>query len=345
MIEATSSDVLRPAHMRYARRTAAWLSRNGLFVAFLALVAWGASSSGQFLTWSNISVILEQSSTIAIVAVPSALLLMAGHVDLSIGSTMAIAAAVAAVLFPDLGLGAPFIGMLVAIAVGVINGYLSTYLRMSPIIVTLGTLTAFRGITFVVTGGLPESGFGSAFAKLGGADLGPLPVPVVIAAVVLIVGTLFLYQTRSGRHTRALGVSVNASFVSGIKIYKLPFTIYLFTAAAAGLAGLIEMSRLDSAPPTLGTGFEIQVLTAILLGGVAFGGGGGSMFGVLIGVLFLGTLYNTLILNSIEPFWVTVATGLALVFAAALNVFTKRLAARRRGGSGGRDASLKVGFS
>jgi ribose transport system permease protein len=158
---------------------------------------------------------------------------------------------------------------------------------------------------------------------------------VLYAAGTFLVGAVFLYSTGWGRHVQAIGVNSRSAFQAGIDTRRLPFLLYIVTALAAGFGGLVQMSRLDSAPPTLGIGFEFDVLTAILLGGVAFGGGGGSLFGVLVGVLFLGVLNNALILNNVEPFWVQISSGLALVFAAGLGVLSGKIALRKRDLAGG----------
>jgi ribose transport system permease protein len=319
------------------------LQRAGLTIAFVALVIYAWASSEFFMEWSNIRIVLLQSSIIAIVAVPSALLMLAGHVDFSIGSALALCAVVAGHVWHQLGgTWAILLALGVALAIGIINGTLAAWWGLSPIIVTLGGYTAYRGIANEISGGLPTDSFGDAFAKLGQGELWTIPYPVLYAVAVFVIGGAFLYKTSWGRHVRAIGESPHASFVAGISTRKLPFILYTATALAAGFTGLVQMSRLDSVAPTLGTGYEIDVLTAVLLGGVAFGGGGGSLFGVLIGILFLGVLNNTLILNGVSPFWQQIASGLALVFAAALNLFSSRFGRRRRGGLLG-TPSLKLG--
>ncbi len=339
---ATSLPVGRLQGIRFVE----WLQRSGLTIAFLILVAVAWSTSEYFMTWSNIRIVLLQSSVTALVAVPLACLMLSGHVDLSVGATAALAAVLAGKYWHEFSPGGAIaFALAVCALIGVANGFLSSFQGFSPIIVTLGGFAAIRGAAFEISGGLPTSDFGSTFATLGTGTVATIPLPVLYAAGMFVLGVLFLYKTSWGRHVQAIGVSARASFLAGINIRTLPFLLYIVTALAAGFGGLVQMSRLDYAPPTLSTGFEIDVLTAILLGGVAFGGGRGSLFGVLIGVLFLGVLNNGLILNGVSPFWVQISSGLALVFAAGLNVWSARIAVRKRHGRKGESygPSLRIG--
>jgi ribose transport system permease protein len=314
----------------------------GLVATFAALVLVSALTSPIFLHWSNIKVVLLQSSTIGIVAVPLALLMIAGHLDLSVGALGGLAAVVAAKYWhADGAVIALLAALAVALLVGFGNGLLTSYLRFSPLLVTLGGLTGLRGIAEQISGGLPIGGFGSGFDKVGAGEVAGIPNPVLYCAGAFLLGAFFLYQTSWGRHTRAIGVNVQTTFLSGIDPRRLPLMLYVATALAAAFAGLIEMSQLDSATPTLQLGFEINVLTAVLLGGVAFGGGAGSLLGVLIGVLFLGTLSNTLTLNDVSPFWFQIVSGGVLVVAAGLARLSGTVRFGDRGGAGG--TSLKLG--
>jgi ribose transport system permease protein len=320
------------------------IQRTGLLLAFAVLVIFAATTSASFTDWTNIRIVLLQSSVIGLVAVPLTLLMLAGHIDLSIGAVSALAAVVAGHFWHSEGAAvALLIALAVTLAVGLTNGVLSTFAGFSPIIVTLGAMTALRGVANQISGGLPETTFGPGFANLGQGSVLGIPSPALYAAGAFVIGAVFLYQTSGGRHVRALGVSPESSFLAGIDVNRLPLILYVVTALAAGFGGLVQMSRLDSVAPTLGLGFEIDVLTAVLLGGVAFGGGGGSLLGVLVGVLFLGVLNNTLILHGVSPFWFQISSGVALVLAAGLNRLSGGLATSRRSRGRGRGPSIKLG--
>jgi ribose/xylose/arabinose/galactoside ABC-type transport system permease subunit len=209
--------------------------------------------------------------------------------------------------------------------VGAVNGVLCCYARLSSFIVTLGMLTALRGLDQQLFP-LPLSGFGNGFAWLGGSRIAGVALPVYLAAAVLLAGALFLAVTPAGRHVYAIGVNREAAYLSGINIRRAPFALFVATGAAAGLAGAIKASVLQSvASGTSGSGFELTVLTAVLLGGVALSGGSGSVLGVLLGVLFLGFLQNGLILLDVPTFWQQVAQGGALIVGAGLAYLAPRL--------------------
>jgi len=313
--------------------TARALGRHPLIVILVPMVIYFQVATGQFITADNIRGIALDSAVLAIIAVPGALLLISGYLDLSVGSTLALGAVVAANLMIDHQTVA-FVAILGAVGVGAlvgaVNGCLCSLINLSPFIVTLGTLTAVRGLDLLFSP-LPLSGFGSSFGALGGGEVLNIPVPVGIAVVVLLAGAAFLILTPAGRYVYAIGVNREAAFLSGIAVRRLPVLLYIASGGAAGLAGAIQAARLDSAPAgSLGTQFELTVLTAVLLGGVAFTGGTGSVFGVALGVIFLGCLQNGLTQLNVPDAWQELIRGLALVAAAALAVIQLPNALSRR---------------
>jgi ribose transport system permease protein len=298
-----------------------------LLIVLAALVVGFQVATGSFLSVANLRAITTDAATLAIVAVPLAILVISGYLDLSVGSTLALGGLIAGTLASHQQslaicvLGAVAVGG----AIGAVNGVLCCYLGLSAFIVTLGMLTAVRGLDQQLFP-LPLSLFGDGFAWLGGATLAGIAVPVVIAAGVLVAGALFLAFTPAGRHVYAIGVNREAAYLSGVNVRRTPFVLFVVVGAAAGLTGAIKASVLDSAVAgTSGVGFELTVLTAVLLGGVALSGGSGSILGVLLGVLFLGALQNGLTLLSVPTFWQQMAQGLALVVGAALAYFGPRL--------------------
>ncbi|TCR16264.1 ABC transporter permease [Streptomyces sp. BK205] len=304
------------------------LRRQPLIVVLGVMVVAFQLSTGSFLDPANLRGIATDAATLAIVAVPSALLVISGYLDLSVGSTLALGGLVGGWLA---GQGqSPVVAVLGALAagasVGAVNGVLCCYFGLSAFIVTLGMLTAVRGLAQQLFP-LPLSGFGTGFAWLGGARIAGLAAPVVVAALVLVAGALFLALTPAGRHVFAIGVNREAAHLSGIDVRRTPFAMFVITGVAAALAGAIKASVLDSVVAgTSGSGFELAVLTAVLVGGVALTGGSGSILGVLLGVLFLGCLQNGLTLLDVPTFWQQMAQGSALVAGAALAYFAPRAA-------------------
>ena len=322
----TTADRVLPRPRVLATGGLTTVRRHPLIAVLAVLVPAFQLSTGSFLDPANLAGIATDAATLAIVAVPLALLVISGYLDLSVGSTLALGGLVAGRLAsggqsPAVALAG---GLAAGAAVGAVNGVLCCYLGLSPFIVTLGMLTAVRGLAQQLFP-LPLSGFGDGFAWLGGARIAGLAAPVVVAAVVLVVGALFLALTPAGRHVFAIGVNREAAHLSGIDIRRTPLVLFVATGVAAALAGAVKASVLDSAVAgTSGAGFELTALTAVLLGGVALTGGSGSILGVLLGVLFLGGLQNGLTLLNVPTFWQQMAQGVALVAGAALACFAPR---------------------
>ncbi len=272
--------------------------------------------------------VLEQVSVLGMVAVPGAMLLVSGNLDLSVGSVAGLSAAMFGE-FDKIFHWPTLLAVLGALAVGALwgtmNGALISYLGFSPVIVTLGGFAGAAGLAQTITSDVTRSGFGATFDGLGGGTLAGIPVPVIIFFAVFLVGAYVWYETRTGRHLIAIGASKDAATALGVGSRRLPFVIYVLSGTAAALGGLILTAQLDGASVQIGVGLELQVLTAILLGGVAFNGGRGSLWGTLAGILFIGVLDDGLILINVGPYVADLAVGAALVVAAALDVLYQRL--------------------
>lgn len=316
--------------------TLSFVIRNGIVAALLIEIVVFAVLADNFLATSNLRLVLLQTSVILLLAIPSALLLLAGYVDFAIGSILGLGAIIAGRLVDsDMSVwSAGAVVIAITVGIGLLQGMLVAPLRLPTFVVTLGFFSAVRGIAFVVNAGEQKSRFGDTFAVLGRGRIRLLeiPVPIAISLVALVVGAVFLYQTRWGRHVMAIGIDERAAFRAGIRVKLIPMLLYGATGAAAGLGALITVSRLDSAPPTLGEGLELSVLSAVLLGGVAFSGGRGTLLGVFAGVLFIGILNNGLLLLGVAPFWFRVSSGVALVVAAGLEGVTTGIENRRSAG-------------
>jgi ribose/xylose/arabinose/galactoside ABC-type transport system permease subunit len=307
--------------------------RSALLIGLIVLILFFTFQSDLFLTMGNTKNIALSGAVLLIVAVPQALLVIMGYVDLSVGSSVGLSGVVTGLLIVDHHVGwglAVLAGLGVGAFGGLVNGVLVAVTRLSPIIVTLGTLQLYRGVAQFLRDD-PPAGFGTGMSLLGrGLYLG-VPVPVWIALAIFGFGALYLYGTPSGRHVYAIGVNAEAAFLSGVATRRLPLLLFVVTGLAAGLGGVLYAARLDAAPPsTLGVNFELQVLTAVLLGGIAFSGGRGTMFGVLLGVVFLGVLNNGMTLMNVPYFAQAIATGAALVVAAGLDELGQRAGTLRR---------------
>lgn len=304
-----------------------WAQRNGLFFALLVLVVLFSIFGRNFLTPGNLAVILLNVSVVGIVAIPGAMLILSGHVDLSIGS-MAVFAAVAMGMLFEGGFPwwAAFLGGLATGAIwGVVAGYLISFLGLSSIVVTLGGLAGLRGLELVLSDAFVVHRYGPEIGFLGNGRVYGIPTPVLVFAAVFAAGAYAWYLTPLGRHLTAIGADRTAAFSVGLPVRRLILSVYVASGLGAALGGLMLLAQLDASSQSIGQGMELGVLTAILLGGVSFVGGRGSLFGVLWGILFIGVLQNGLLVVGVSPYTGQVAVGAALLFAAGLDVLYQRL--------------------
>jgi ribose/xylose/arabinose/galactoside ABC-type transport system permease subunit len=304
---------------------------NALFLALVIMSAYFATQSSTYLTDGNFTIIGINSSILAVIAVPSAMLVIAGYIDLSVGSIVGLCGLVSSMAVLDWNwsnAAGIALGVAVGAGVGVANGLMCATLGFSPIIVTLGMLGVIRGATLLISS-TPTYGLGGVWNTIGSSSVIGVPVLCLIAIVAFAIGFTFLEFTPWGRYVYAIGVNPQASFLSGLSVKTIPFFLYIATGAASGVAGIMFTARLGGAAPAdLGIGMELSVLTAVLLGGVAFAGGRGSLVGVFVAILFLGVLQDGLVLMNVQPFVEQLAQGLALVAAAGLDVAATALARR-----------------
>jgi ribose transport system permease protein len=288
-------------------------------VAAVALMAFFGVKSSVFFTYGNLMAIATQNAPTFIVAAVFALLLMAGYVDLSVGSLMALVGVCAGLAMNAWGLTA---GILVGVAIGVgfgaVNGFLIGLLGFSPIVVTLGGLAAARGLAQYIAQG-DVFGFPEAFSEFGSGSLAGIPNLVLVAALICTASMLGASWLPAGRWIISIGVNPRAAFLVGIPVKATVAALYTLTGLAVSIAALLDIARLDSAPSgTLGSGFEVRILTAVLLGGIPFNGGKGSIWRVLVGVWIIGILRNGLTLLNVGTELSGIITGAVLVLAAAL---------------------------
>jgi ribose/xylose/arabinose/galactoside ABC-type transport system permease subunit len=310
---------------------------NILVMALIVMCAFFATQSDRFLSFGNFELMMTNDAPIGALCAVLALLVIAGHVDLSVGSNIGFAGVLTALAVTQWGYSdgvALAIGILAGAGAGAINGLLCAILRFNPIIVTLGMLAVLRGVTLLIEE-TEQYGLGGTFRTIANGEVIGLPVLLLIALSAFVLAALFISLTPWGRHIYAIGVNPQAAFLAALPVRALPFALYVATGAAAGLAGALITARLDGASPgQQGLQMELQALTIILLGGVAFTGGRGRIFGVFTAWVFLAALQNGLVLMNVTPFVQLVASGMALVFAAALDqlgaVIGPRLQERRR---------------
>ena len=310
-----------------------WVDRWGvLFLVLLMAVLSYVSQPEFFLTERNLGNIFRQNSFYAMLALGQFIVIVTAGIDLSVGSTMALAAMTTAVL-ADAGTFWPLIFIapfLVGIAVGAVNGLGLTKLHMPhPFIMTLGMLFIVRGITNLISGGVPISGLPDEVRFLGAENIPGTSIPVSLIAVIVtyLVVWLFLQHGRQGRHIFAIGGNPQAAKVSGVPVERTLVLAYALCGLLAGFAGLLLAGRTNSGFPAAGTGDELYAIAAVIIGGASFFGGRGTVLGVFAGVLVIGMLRNLLNLNQVPSFWQQVAIGVVIIGVVAFDVFRRRVAA------------------
>ena len=274
-----------------------------------------------FLTVSNITNIFTQVSVNAIIAVGMTFVILTGGIDLSVGSTLAISGALAASIVKSTGSIplAVIAAGIVGIVIGLINGLLIARGKLQAFIATLATMTIFRGATLVFTNGTPISKLPEAFVNIGNGKIGFMPIPVIITIVVALAGIYVLSQTRLGRYLYAVGGNEDSARLSGINTNKIKTLAYVISGFAASIAGVIITSRIGSASPNAGTGFELDAIAAVVIGGTSLAGGEGKVTGTIIGALIIGVLNNGLNLMNVSPFYQSIVKGLVILLAVLLD--------------------------
>ena len=301
------------------------LQRFGLALVYIVLAIALSILSDRFLTVSNQINILRQATINGIVAVGMTLVILTAGIDLSVGSVLALSAVVSADLLKQ-GIPVP-LGILVALTIGglmgMVNGLIITKGRIPPFIATLGMLTVGRGLTLMYTQGKPFTGLPAAFRFIGAGSLGPVPMPIVVAGLVFIIGGIVLSRTRFGEYVYLLGDNPLAARLAGINTHRMIILVYMISGICAALAGMILIARLDSAQPVIGQGYEFDAIAAVVVGGTSFSGGEGTLLGTLLGALLIETLNNGLNLLNVSPLWEQVVKGvviaLALLFYKVIN--------------------------
>lgn len=311
-------------HRNTQRRNVVEHVVNWLMPAIVVvMMVYFSLTTNTFLTTANFSSLLTQNAATFIVAAAAAMLLMSGYVDLSVGSTLALAGVVAGLTFNTMGVVPGILaGIGVGIAVGLANGVLIGYLGLSPIVVTIGGLAAWRAFALYLS---PDQiyGFPPAVGQFAVGRFLGITYIGWIAIVVGVIALLVMAKLPLGRRIQAIGVNERAAFLVGVRVKPVVLGLYVVVGAAVGLAALLQIARLDSAPSgTLGAGFEVTILTAILLGGIPFTGGRGAMWRVLLGVWLLAVLRNGLILLNYSPEVAGMVTGAVLVLAAGLQALS-----------------------
>ena len=331
-----------------ARRFGAMLRRfdypkYSSFIALVVLFVISAALSPYFTRPGNLVNILNQVSYTGMIALGMTFVILTGGIDLSVGSVVALAGLVAGALnkgssanslslddavaagYPvAISVGA---AALVGLAAGTVQGLAITLLDVPPFVVTLGGLSAFRGLALLYSGGGPISSFDDAYRFWGQGKLGPVPVPVIVFLAAAVLCHVVLRHTSYGRHVYAVGGNAEAARLSGLDVKALTLGVYVIVGLFAGIAGFVLSSRLNSAEAVAGIGYELTVIASVVIGGTSLFGGVGGVAGTVIGAVLIGVLINGLVLMNVSPYVQQIIIGVIIVLAVAFDRFVK---ARRR---------------
>ncbi|WP_244493810.1 ribose ABC transporter permease [Aureimonas sp. AU4] len=317
-----SAETLVPEPFDFAK----WWDRVGILVVLVGLIVLMAFIAPNFARVDNLLNIARSISVNAILAAGLTFVILTGGIDLSVGSIVAVSGVVA-VLCAMAGLPAPAaiaLGMAAGGTCGLINGALTAYLGLAPFIVTLGTMTFLRGLSYTMTAGQPIVASDLNFRDLGNGYLVGLPIPVIVMVLVFVAAWFLLERTLYGRHVYAVGGNREAARLAGVRVNRVVTSVYVLAGICAGLAGVILAARLISAQPTAGTGYELDAIAAVVLGGTSLAGGRGRIVGTLIGAVILGVLSTGLILMNVPFFTQLLIKGVVIILAVAIDSLKQR---------------------
>lgn len=318
-------------------RRAQYLSRFQSLIALVVLCIVIGLLSDKFFTAGNGWNVLRQVAVNVCIAVGMTLIVLTAGIDLSVGSVLALCGAITAELLKNgiempannlyIGftiLGAVLVGLIAGTILGLFNGFVITKFRVPPFVATLAMLTIARGLTMLWTKGHPVSNLGDNFLYIGTGWFIGIPVPVWIAGIVVLLALFITQKTKLGRYIYAIGGNEQAAVLSGINISKVKMTVYAIGGALAAAGGIIVTSRLDSAQPNAGTGYELDAIAAVVIGGTSLSGGRGSIMGTVLGAVIIGVLNNGLVLLNVSPFWQQVVKGAVILAAVIIDRTNKK---------------------
>lgn len=305
------------------------VSQGGIYLALLGLIVVFSLLSPYFFTTRNLFNITKQSTTICLLSIGQTFVLISGGIDLSVGSGVALCSVIIATL--NIYMGVPLviailIGFMTGMALGAFHGLCVTKFRIAPFIVTLGTMSAARGLALRIAGGLPICPLHPFLSVLGsGYVFKVIPIPVLIVVAMVLLAFFILKYTSFGRYVYALGGNEEVARISGINVRFWRLMTYMFSGAMMALAAVLLSGRLNTAEGLMGRGTELGSITAVILGGASLFGGEGGVIGSIIGALIIGTLENGLDLLAVDPFEIQVIIGLLLIAVVGLDMWRKSI--------------------
>lgn len=322
MTTTSTATTKRPS---IGRKIGSWALDHGALVGLIILCIALFIATPVFLTVPNIINIGIQAAVVAIMAFGMTFVIVTSGIDLSVGSVAALSAMVSAWMFSNAGLPGwltLIVGLLIGLLAGAVSGLAIAYGKLPAFIATLAMMSVARGLTLVISGGTPVAASDSVNQL--GADVGPIPVPVIMLALAGVVCWFMLSRTVLGRSLYAIGGNEEAARLSGIPVRRILVTVYALAGVFAGLAGLVLAGRLSSAQPQAGFGYELDAIAAVVIGGASLSGGSGKASGTFIGAVLLAVIRNGFNILNVSSFWQQVVIGCVIALAVGFDVFRSK---------------------
>ena len=299
------------------------IKSQAIWVVLVALVIVFTIANPRFISPNNLLTLLRQVSMYGIASIGMTFVILLGDIDLSTGTIISFVNIICAYMMVNMGLH-PVIAILVSLVaatlIGVLNGFMVSTVGIPAIIATYATQTAFYGLALIICGGMPISGFSKGFAVIGQGYVGIVPIPVIIMAICFAIGSFILNKTYFGRYFYAVGGNVEAAKLSGIRVSRIKYLVFAISGFFAGLAGIVMLSRTASGNASSGAdGFEFEVITCVVLGGVSVTGGVGRMSGVVAGTFIIGALKNGMVLMNVNSYVQKIVMGVVLALAVGFD--------------------------
>lgn len=295
------------------------IRQYGILIGLIGLITVFSILSERFFTISNMLIVMRQTSIVAFLGVGMTFVILGAGIDLSVGSVLAFSGEVGAGVMQNGGI---FFGILAGLALGTalgaFNGIVITKLKIPAFIATLAMMAIARGGTLVYTDGRPITGLPYSFAFLGRGYIGNVPFPIILMLIIFILSYIVLKLTRFGRYVYATGGNINAARASGIKVDNVIISTFAISGFLSGLTGMVLASRLNSAQPTAGMGYELDAIAAVVLGGTNLFGGEGELWGTLVGAFIMGILNNGLNMLNVSSFYQQVVKGIVILIAVTV---------------------------
>lgn len=302
-----------------------FLKKYSTVILLLAVVVFFSVMTDSFLATRNMINILRQVAVLSILSAGMTFVIISGGMDLTVGSMLGLTGVICAKFIVEMQLN-PVISIIFAVILmtlfGTLTGLLIVKLHVAPMVITLGMMTVARGLAYIFSGGIPIYDIPESVVFLGQGKIGPVPVPVIIMIIIVLIANYVLNNSYYGRYVYAIGGNEEAARLAGVAVDKIKVSLYSMSAFLAGIAGVILMARISSGSPQSGTGMEMDVVTAVVIGGVSISGGKGKIMGAFLGALIIGVLSNGLTIMNVGEYYQQVVKGVVLILAVAFDTYT-----------------------